>query len=178
MNQQILENWLKENHKYAVHLIRTVFWLKEIYPQADEAIEIAALGHDIERAFPLRENEVEVKNNETWDSQEYLLWHGKRSAEFLGKFLRDNRADEELIKKVEDLVAFHEVGGDAEKDAIKDADSISFLENNVDEFIKRGDSSESIKLKIDYMYNRIDSEKAKEFAKPFYNMAVEKLNNI
>lgn len=173
-----LENWLKENHKFSQHLIRTVFWVKEIYPKADLAMEIAALVHDIDRAIPLRDGEVEVKNNDTWDSEEYLLWHGKRSADLTAEKLQQHGVDEELTKKVKDLVTYHEVGGSEEKDAIMDADSISFLENNIERFISKIDSKDSIRKKIDYMYNRISSEKARELAKPFYDKAIEKINKI
>ena len=174
-----LKNWIKENHKSSKHLIRTGFWLKRIYLKADETMMIAAIAHDFERAFPLRDKEIKIKNNDTWDLKEYLLWHGKRSAEFLGEFLRENNASEELISKVKELVIYHELGGDEEKNAIKDADSISFLENNVDRFLEgvSGEYAKQVtKNKFDFMFNRISSLKAKKFAKPFYDKAMGKLN--
>ena len=33
------------------HLERTVHWLKVLSPHADEALLVAAISHDIERAF-------------------------------------------------------------------------------------------------------------------------------
>ena len=171
-----LENWIKKNHKSSKHLIRTGFWLKRIYSKADETMMIAAIAHDFERAFPLRDNETKIENN---GSKEYLLWHGKRSAEFLGEFLRENNASEELISKVKELVIYHELGGDEEKDAIMNADSISFLENKTDEFLKsipQRHTKKEIKRKFDFMFNRISSEKAKKLAKPFYDKAMGKLN--
>jgi len=176
-----LENWLKENHRAANHLIRTGYWLKEMYPQADDAMIIAAIAHDLERIFPLKEGEVQPPNLD-WDNEEYLLWHGTRSAKFLEKYLKDNGASSALIEKVNSLVAYHEVGGDEKKDMIKDADSVSFLETQVDKFIgriRKGEkTAENIKKKFDYMFNRISSEKVREIAKPFYDTAINKLNSI
>ena len=34
-----------------VHFKRTVYWIRELKPNADEAMLIAAIAHDIERAF-------------------------------------------------------------------------------------------------------------------------------
>ncbi|MCK5681060.1 hypothetical protein KAI46_09670, partial [bacterium] len=40
-----------ENQLVPLHLERTVDWLVKLYPEADEALLIAGVAHDIERAF-------------------------------------------------------------------------------------------------------------------------------
>ena len=72
-----------------------------------------------------------------------------------------------------------EEGGNEEADLIKDADSISYLENNAIKHIKLIGklSKDRIKNKVDWMYNRISSKKAKSLAEPFYKEAMDLLNN-
>lgn len=175
---QKLEEFIKEKDINPRHWLRTGYWIKEIYPEADEIMYISAICHDIERAFPLRDGEVkpEIKN---WDDPEYNLWHQNRSAEFAEKVLRDfGFNDDEKIYKIKDLIKHHEVGGNEEMNMLKDADSLSFLENNIEMFvasIPEKHSKEEIGKKFDFMYNRISSPKAKELAKPFYEEAIKKL---
>jgi len=44
--------WMGEVHPHSRHLLRTLEWLLELDPQASEALRIAAVTHDAERAFP------------------------------------------------------------------------------------------------------------------------------
>lgn len=76
------------------------------------------------------------------------------------------------------LVSKHEVGGNDDQNLLKDADSISFFENNVDHFVNKkvGETSkEKVKDKFEWMFNRISSEKAKQIARPWYEEAIKKL---
>ena len=175
-----LKDWLSKNHKSKEHLLAMEKWIKVVYPLADDALIIAAVSHDIERAFPLEEGEVKPERVE-WDDKTYLTWHGQRSARFIESFLLNNDADPKLVEKVKDLVANHDFGGDEEKIALRDADSISFLENNADMYIdslETGKTIDQIHNKFDIMYNRISSAKARELAKRYYNDAVQKLEAI
>ena len=93
-------------------------------------------------------------------------------------FLSRSNAPVELAKKVRHLISRHEVGGDKEQDLIRDADSISFLENLVDSFIKEKVPDfgfEDVKKKFQWMFDRIGSDKAKQLAEPFYKDAIKKL---
>ena len=174
-----LENFIREKNVEAEHMLRTGFWLKEIYPEADEAFYIAAICHDIERIFPLRDGEVkpEKTGNDEQDF-EYLDWHGKRSAEFAEKLLRENRFNDEMaIVRIKTLIAEHSLGGTTERDLLRDADSISLLENNALKFIQDGKDKKELKEKFDSEFARLSSEKAREFAKPFYTTAIEALKN-
>ena len=175
-----LKEWISENHKAKDHLLSMEKWIKTIYPQADDALIIAAVAHDIERAFPLEDDEMKPEKK-SWDDKTYLTWHGQRSAKYIESFLVNNDADPKLVAKVKDLVKTHDFGGSEEKNALKDADSISFLENNADMYIdslEKGLKIDDIRKKFDIMYNRISSPQAKEFARPFYQETVRKLEEI
>jgi len=172
-----LENFIKEKNKEAPHMLRTLFWMREIYPEANEEMQIATLCHDIERCFPLRDGEV--KPEKTYDDakdEEYLTWHGKRSAEFAEKVLREfGYSDADKLEKIKRLIAEHSIGGTKERDLMMDADSISFLENNAILFIQRGKDRDMLREKFTSEYERIINPKAKEFAKPFRDRALEEL---
>lgn len=176
---QKLENFIRENNAESGHMLRTGFWLKKIYPEADEAFFIAAICHDIERIFPLRDGEIKPPKtgNDEFD-QEYLDWHGKRSAEFAEKLLRENGFNDEMaIARIKTLIAKHSLGGTAERDLLRDADSISLLENNALKFIQEGKDKKELKEKFESEFARLSSEKARELAKPFYEKAIKKLNS-
>ena len=45
-------DWVASVHPHLRHLERTRDWVVELDPDASEALQLAALTHDIERAFP------------------------------------------------------------------------------------------------------------------------------
>lgn len=172
-----VRDWVLNIHDNADHLVRTVDWLDKLDPEAGEALRIAAVAHDVERAFG--EGRIPPTSEYVdWDDPVYNLWHGERSAKFLSGFLRRHGAEKNLIREVGRLVVVHEVGGFPEADILKDADSLSFLEINVDKFISwipEKVSKEEVKKKFDYMFNRIGSSKATKWAQPLYEGACAKL---
>lgn len=174
------EKWVNRIYSNADHLIRTGYWIKRIYPIADEAMVIAAITHDIERAFPEGRTppSPELKGAK-WDDDVYNQWHGNRSAKYVREFLEKNCAPQDLIKKVVKLISHHESGGWKEADYLKDADSLSFLEINPALFISRIGkdlSRNEAKEKFNYMYRRIENKKAKALAAPFYKKALKELD--
>lgn len=158
-----------------LHFDRTVYWLKKLRPTADEAFLISAIAHDIERAF--REDKSGFDNRGSFKDEKWLLMHSNKGAEILEKFLKEQGAKEGIIERVKHLVLGHETGGDEEQNLLKDADSLSFVENNAPIFFLRIDKLgyDRVKEKFDWMYNRISSAKAKELAKPFYDKIVLEL---
>ena len=174
---QKLEDFIREKNVEVEHMLRTGFWLKELYPEADDAFYIAAICHDIERIFPLRDGEIKPsKTGKDEYDGEYLIWHGKRSAEFAEKLLRENGFDDKVaIERIKTLIAEHSLGGTMERDLMRDADSISLLENNALVFIKEGKDKKELKEKFDSEFERLSSEKARELARPFYNFAIKNL---
>lgn len=164
------------------HLARTVYWVKELRPDADEALLIAAIAHDIERAFRDYDNYDKVKNSpHGYSGKEHLDHHQGEGAKIISDFLSHETDDNNLIERVKHLVSRHEVGGDDDQNILKDADSISFLENNIDLFLTtkvKELGKEKIGKKFDSMYSRITNEMAKEMARPFYERAVSRLKML
>jgi len=169
------KKWVEKIYFNANHLIRTVYWVKKLNPQASEALVFAALTHDIERAFSEGRKPPIDEFGGKWDSPIYNKWHSKRSAKFVADFFEKQRVDLKLIKRVGGLIKRHEIGGTKEADLLRDADSLSFLEINAPVFISwipERMSKKSVKGKLDYMFNRIGNPKAKNLAKPFYEKAI------
>jgi len=175
-----LKDWISKNHKDKNHLLAMEKWIKVIYPPADDALIIAAVAHDLERAFPLEEGE-EKPERKGWEDGAYRDWHRKRSAKYVEGFLLNNEADKDLVSKVKNLVETHGLGGDEEKNALKDADCISFLENSgevVENSLGRGRTVDEFHDKFDIMYNRISSPENKQLAQRYYEEAIQKLETI
>ena len=161
------------------HFLRTVHWLKMLKPDADEALLIAAVAHDIERAFRNHETYDKIKNSEKgFRSDEHLTHHQEESARIIAEYLEQIGADKKTTERVRMLVSKHEIGGNDEQNLLKDADSISFFENNVKYFVVRKVNETGkgkVKDKFDWMYNRMTSDKAKQFARQLYGEAIKKL---
>ena len=143
------------------HYERTVFWVKKLKPDADEALLIAAYSHDIERWFRpfLKPNDIKG--------------HQRKSAKIVSEFLSKIAADKEMVQKVYYLISHHEEGGSHEANILKDADSISFFENNLALHAKL--SPKTLRKKIEWMYRRITSPEAKKICKPLYERAIKSL---
>jgi len=157
------------------HFKRTVYWVKQLKNDADEALLISAVAHDIERAFM---EKFTLKKETHLTDENFLRPHEERGAQIISDFLKSQGADTNLIERVKMLVSRHEEGGNEEQNLIKDADSISFFENNINLFLdeqKMKIEKEKVKEKLDWMFNRISSEKAKEIARPWYEEAIKKI---
>ncbi len=175
-----VKNWVKQIYSNADHLIRTEYWVRKLDPHASNALRIAALTHDIERAFKENRHPPGEEFGD-WEDPVYAQWHGQRSAEFTANFLKTEEARIQLIKQVADLIINHEQGGNTQADLLRDADSISFLEVNSPLFISWIPSKlsrEQVENKIDYMFNRIGSDQARKLAQPFYNQAKDKISHL
>lgn len=178
--QFVTESFKKAgNETNLKHLIRTVYWLLQLNPNADEAMQVAALSHDIERAFRgTGDKQNERLKQKGFISEEHLEEHQNRGAEIMADFLTKEGASSDFIAKVKHLISQHEVGGDDEQNLIKDADSLSFFENNVKHFVEvqtRKTSNETVKDKFDWMYNRITLDRAKQIVRPWYDEGIKLL---
>lgn len=149
------------NTMYVLHAKSTLKFLLMLKPNADLALRIAALAHDVERAF---DDRIVKGPNETYGH--FKQRHAKNSAKHIAAFLAKEGADKNLVKKVKALVEKHEVGGSKEANVLKDADSLSFFKTNLGIYVKNR-PRETVKNKIKYMYGRLTSKKAKQLAKPF-----------
>ena len=156
------------------HLERTVYWVLRLKPDADISLLVAALSHDIERAFRFKETVREIKRKGFIDEKFYEQ-HQKVGAEIVENFLRKEGMSNKFIKKVKHFVSCHEKGGNKEADVLRDADSISFFENNAELFIKHKLPIFGEKLvneKFKWMYNRA-SYKAKKIIREKYSKYLE-----
>ncbi len=156
------------------HLVRTRDWLLELEPGAPEPARLAALTHDIERHFP----GGPAQDLSVWpgEDDEYRRLHSERSAQIVGEWLRNERADVALVEEVERLVRAHEIGGAADEDLLQAADSLSFLEVNgpvLAGWVTGGRCGlERAKAQAEWMLDRIRIGRAKELARPLYEEAI------
>jgi hypothetical protein len=129
----------------------------------------------MERAFPGPDQPVMTM----LDDHEYMVLHSERSARIVGEWLRENKADEDLIREVQHLIRFHEYGGWPEANLVQAADSLSFLDVNIDLFLTMVRSGrrtvEEVRGKFDFSYDRIQVPEAQLIAKPMLDKAIERL---
>jgi len=105
------------------HSINTLEWLLKLYPEADRALQIAALGHDIERAVPSRK--IHASNYDTYD--DYMNAHAQNSAEIIAEVLKECGVGRDMIEEIAFLVSQHETGGGERLDYLMNADVLSFF---------------------------------------------------
>ena len=150
------------------HLVNTETLVRDLsqsryHREADIALRIAALSHDIDRAFP--DKEVVF----TYDPQKEMAYEGqyaayKRrhscvSAEIVSEFLAPYQPLPSLMQKVRHLVMNHDTAledmPDFKQDLeiVRDADRISFFNDNLLTYLTthRG-NTERILAKLRYMY--------------------------
>lgn len=182
---QKTEQFVKESFENSgrggmTHLQRTAFWVKRLYPKADSALLIAAVSHDIERAFRREDVEHAQKSEKGFLDEKHLKYHQEKGAEIIFNFLIKAGADKDFSRKVKVLIEKHEVGGTREQDTLRDADSVSFFENNADHFVKdKADMTgkEKVREKFIWMFDRIASPAAREIARPWYEAALKDLGD-
>lgn len=145
------------------HAKSTKKWVLKLKPDSDLALQIAALAHDIERCNETPEFNKTKENFDNYDEIKRL--HSERSSKVIVDLLKKHHFEESFIQKVSHLVLKHEFGGDGESDVLMDADSLSFFEENFEQyFLKFGE--ETTRKKIKFMFNRM-SKTAQSFAKKF-----------
>ena len=180
VEKYVTEVFAKSHHFRDVkHFERTVYWLKQLRPDADEALCIAAFAHDTERAF--RDSAVHPmaeKSSKGFLDEEFMKHHQERGAEIIAEFLKEKNAPLELVDRVRMLISKHETGGNADQNVLKDADSISYFENQIEFFITHKVDEvgkDKVREKFQWMFDRISSEEAKKLAKPMYEQAIKRL---
>ncbi|MEK6757790.1 MAG: HD domain-containing protein [Nanoarchaeota archaeon] len=132
-------------------------WALNLKPNADGALKIAALSHDIDRAIT-KITEKDLKDFSKID--EFKKEHSIRSAEFICNILKKHNYPQKIIDKVKHLVENHEFGGDEESNILMDADSLAYFDYNIPSYLKRNGAGRT-KEKIKFMYKRM-SAKAKK----------------
>ncbi len=118
-----------------IHSKNTLVWLFRLKPDVDEALKIAALGHDIERAI----EERKVRRADFKNYDEFKDAHALNSAEILAEIMKECKIGKKLADDIFFLVRNHEMGGSERIDILRDADSISFFDVNLPYyFIRNG----------------------------------------
>ena len=158
------------------HYAQTLHWLLVLRPDASLALQIAAYGHDVERAFKKTKGD---RMRLIYEKPEQLVEHQEKSASIMYDFLIHEGAFVDLAESVRELISKHEVGGTDDQNLLKDADSLSYLEVNAPRHVGHlGEVPESeMREKFKWMYERISSSKARELATPRYQKDIDLLEN-
>jgi hypothetical protein len=171
--------WVVETYPYnRDHLVCALDWLDRIAPGTREAVRLAALTHDMERAFPGPDSPQMTSLNDPV----YNQLHSERSARIVGAWLRGNGASEGLVQNVETLILAHETGGWLEADLVQAADSLSFFDTNIDlflDFVRSGRfSAADVRWKFEHSYQRIQVPHARALALPRFEAAGARLATL
>lgn len=154
------------------HFERTLYWLLQLDPNADEAMQIAAYCHDVKREAGKIDTKCFLADLIA------LKEHQDGGGQIMYDFLIDNGASADLAEKVKNLISNHEIGGTDDQNLIKDADSVSYFETNAAKHATWTDkfSKAEIKAKLDFMFDRITSQRTKDLSVENYKKALEILN--
>lgn len=125
------------------HADNTLEWLLRLKPDADAALQLAALGHDIDRASP---DKVRRENFDDYDA--FKAAHARHGAAIMRDLLNQYALPQELIERCCELVLRHEVGGTADADILKDADSLSYFDTNLPLYLRREGEAEALRRSI------------------------------
>ena len=133
-----------------VHAENVLEWVLRLKPDTDEALQIAALAHDIDRADEKRK----VRRSDFNDYNKFKAAHANNSAKILNEILHECHVEQSVIDEACRLVERHEVGGDPHSDLLKDADGISYFEVNMPLYFQREGYEETLKRCI-WGYQRL-----------------------
>lgn len=174
------QRWIEAVHPHAKHLVRTRDWVVVLEPDADEALRVAAVLHDVERAFPDPESPWDPAGD--WDHPDYLRWHQERAARIASEWLAgQDAASDELVDEVRRLIDVHEEGGWPDADVLQAADSLSFLETLSGltvAWVRRGVAPERAVTKLQHMADRIRVEAARPHAAPLLERALAEVDAV
>ncbi len=141
------------------HSENTLEWLLKLDSEADQALQIAALAHDIDRAVePLKALRSDYVDYDTFKAA-----HAHNGARILRGILNECAVAKSIADEACRLVRLHEVGGDPRSDLLKDADSISYFEVNMPLYYQR-EGWEETRRRCIWGYRRL-SAGAKEIIK-------------
>ena len=171
--------WVTDRYPYnRHHLLKALEWLDRVAPDSSESVRLATLTHDMERAFSGPDQPV-IK---TLSDPEYERAHSVRSARIVGAWLREQAADDSLVDEVERLILAHEFGGWPEADLVQAADSLSFLETNIElflGFVRSGrHPAHDVRKKFNQMFGRIQIPRLKLLAQPLIDRALQQLDSV
>ena len=132
------------------HAENTLKWLFRLEPKVDQALQIAALAHDIDRAVETRK----VRRSDFNDYDAFKAAHARNGAAILRAILQKCGVNGSVTEEACRLVTLHEVGGDPHCDLLKDVDSISYFEVNMPMYYQR-EGWEETKRRCSWGYRRL-----------------------
>lgn len=138
------------------HADNTLEWLLRMEPDASEALQLAALAHDIDRAIA----EVKVRRADFDDYDAFKAAHARNGAEILRSILTACGVERNIVEEACRLVELHEVGGDRGSDLLKDADSISYFDVNLPLYYQREGWAETKRRSL-WGYQRLSARARK-----------------
>ena len=137
------------------HADNTLEWLLRLEPRADEALQIAAIAHDIDRATPER-----IRREDYPDFDIFKAAHARRGARLLRGILEDCMVASSGVQEACRLVVAHEIGGDFRSNLLKDVDSISYFDVNLPLYYQRNTWQETTRRSI-WGYRRLSARAKK-----------------
>jgi hypothetical protein len=142
------------------HALDTWQWVLRLAPEADLAVQLAALFHDLERLASEADARVE---HHAADYQAFKNGHAERGAELAGSLLAGVGVDNETCERAARLIAAHEhlpEPGDpdaAELSLLNDADALSFFSLNSPGYLDYF-GPEATRRKVAYTLRRLRPE--------------------
>ena len=143
----------------ARHADNTLEWLLRLEPDASAALQLAALGHDIDRAI----EGLKVRRADFDNYDAFKAAHARNSAQILRQILVACDVERQIVDEACRLVRAHEEGGDPDSDLLQDADSISYFDVNVASYFQREGWDET-KRRSRWGYRRL-TPRAQEIVK-------------
>jgi hypothetical protein len=172
-------HFARADHPHCEHLLRTLDWLDALAPGSRPALRLAALLHDIERAYP--DPASPFLSGRDWAFEVYVDYHQGRCARLLTRWLAEHGAEPGLIADAVAVVAVHERGGWPDADLVQAADSLSFIETMsplVQRWIAEGTTSRESGLeKMRAMWDRIQVEEARTQGRELYQRVMRELEH-
>lgn len=135
-----------------LHAENTLEWVLRLDPKAGQALQIAALAHDIDRAVETRK----VRRSDYGDYDVFKAAHARNGAKILREILDECGVAKPAADETCRLVTRHEVGGDHGCDVLRDADSISYFEVNMAFYYER-EGWEETKRRCIWGYRRLSA---------------------
>jgi len=170
LKEVIKKSEIPEDYPHAKYVKE---WVLRLKSDADSALQIAALAHDIERAISNRK----ILKNNFKDYDSFKKAHSINSAKITLEILNRFPLSKKVKDKVRYLIENHEFGleNDQELSVLMNADSLSFFEVNLPLYFQRHNIDDTL-FRMEWGYRRL-SERAKKFLKQF-KYKNETLNNL
>ena len=150
------------------HHQRTAYWIAVLKLDASDALIVAGLLHDIERAFF---GDWKAGSSDP----EKLERHQLQSAAIARELLSSGGFPASVVEEVETLILHHERGGTTAQHVLCDADCIAWFEEKamrkVRQYREQG-RGEEVRGVLADVFQRIVSREAKALVQPWYAEAL------